>query len=542
VEQMAMRQQRVRVARVGALAACVLGLTVSAFAQAGAPAPQAPAPQVPAGPLQRLSIEEAIKLALENNLSLKVERMNPELSDLSIEQAKTAWTPNLTAAMNNNSRTSPISGFFSGATDKLTNEGLSANLGANQLLPWGANYNVSWDTSRTKSNSIYSSPNPATAANLTFNFTQPLLRNRAVDNPRQQLVVSRMNRDLTDIQLRQTVLTTVRSVKYAYWNVKAAVAALQVARQSLDLARESLRNNRSKVEIGTMAPIDVVEAEAEVARRTENVITAEASVKRTEDALRTLILDTKSPEFWATRFDLTEQPMFEPTTVDVEAVVKTALEKRTDLQQARKNLEISATTVKYQRSQTLPDLNAVVGYGLSGQGGRKLNQVGFPPVTVGEINEGFGTMMNRLLSNEFHNWSFAVQFSYPIGNGAAEANLARTKVQVAQSEVQLQNSELQVVTQVRDVARNVQTNQLRLASTQATRKLMERRVEAEQKKFAAGLSTNFLVFQAQRDLADAQYNELVALLDYNKSLVDLEIVQEAPTAGGGVLVTAVTGR
>lgn len=534
-----MRQQRVRAAQVGIFAVCVLGLAASAFAQAQAAAPAA---QAPAGPVLRLSMEEAIRLALENNLSLKVERMNPELSDLAIEQAKAAWTPNLTAAMNNSSRTSPISGFFSGATDKLTNQSFSANVGANQLLPWGANYNVTWDTSRTESNSIYSTPNPAKAANLGFSFTQPLLRNMKVDGARQQLVVSRMNREISDIDFRQSLLTTIRSVKYAYWNVKAGVAALQVARQSLDLAKESLRNNRSKVEIGTMAPIDVVEAEAEVARRTEAVITAEATVKRTEDALRTLILNTKAADYWATGFDLTEQPTIEPTTVDVEAAVKTALEKRTDLQQARKNLAISATTITYQRNQTLPDLNAVVGYGLSGQGGRKLNQVGFPPVTIGEINEGFGTMMNRLLSNEFHNWSFQVQFSYPIGNGAAEASLARTKIQVAQSEVQLQNLELQVATGVRDVARNVQTNQLRLASTQATRKLMERRVEAEQKKFAAGLSTNFLVFQAQRDLADAQYSELVALLDYNKSLVDLETVQEAPTAGTGVSVTAATGR
>jgi HAE1 family hydrophobic/amphiphilic exporter-1 len=242
------------------------------------------------------------------------------------------------------------------------------------------------------------------------------------------------------------------------------------------------------------------------------------------------------------KFDLTERPVFEPRSVDVEAAVKTALEKRTDLQQARKNLEISGTTVKFLRNQILPDLNAQVGYGLSGQGGRKLNQQGFPPVVIGEINEGFGTMMNRLLGNEFHNWSFAVQFSYPIGNGAAEANLARTKLQVAQSEIQLQNLELGVATQVRDVARNVETNQLSLASTQATRTLMERKLGAEQKKFAAGLSTNFLVFQAQRDLADAQYSELVALLNYNKSLVDLETVTEAPTAGSGVIVTAATGR
>jgi outer membrane protein TolC len=150
-------------------------------------------------------------------------------------------------------------------------------------------------------------------------------------------------------------------------------------------------------------------------------------------------------------------------------------------------------------------------------------------------------MMNRLLSNDFHNWSVAVQFSYPIGNGSAEATLARTRLQLSQAQIQLENLELQVTTSVRDVARNVETNQLRLASTQATRTLMERRVEAEQKKFAAGLSTNFLVFQSQRDLADAQYNELLALLDYNKSLVDLETVQEAPTAGSAV-VSVATGR
>jgi len=385
---------------------------------------------------------------------------------------------------------------------------------------------------------VYDSPNPAKAANLNFNFTQPLLKNLKVDASRQQLVVSKKNRELSDIGLHQTVLTTVRSVKYAYWNLKASVVALQVARQSLDLAKESLRNNRSKVEIGTMAPIDIVEAEAEVARRSEAVITAEATVKRAEDGLRTLILDPKAADYWLVKFDLTEQPVLEARPVDVDAVVKTAIEKRTDLLQARKNLEITDTTITYQRNQILPDLTATVAYGLSGQGGTKLNQEGFPPVTVGVINEGFGTMMNRMFSNDFHNWSFAVQFSYPIGIGQAEATLARTRLSKTQSLINLQNMELQVVTSVRDVARNVDTNQQRLASTQATRRLMERRLEAEQKKFTAGLSTNFLVFQAQRDLADAQYSELVALLDFNKSLVDLETVQEAPTAGA----TSVTVR
>ena len=531
-----MRQYRFRVARAAVVALAVVVLALPAFAQP----PAAPAP--PAGPVRQLSMEAAIGLALQNNLSLRVERINPELQDLAIAQARTVWTPNLTGAMSTSSRTSPISGFFSGATDKLTSDNVRSNVGANQVLPWGANYTLGWDTTRNKSNSVYDSPNPSLFTNLTFSFTQPLLRNLKTDSARNQLVVSKMNREVSDIELRQTVLTTVRNVKYAYWDLKATVAALQVARQSLDLAREALRNNKSKVEIGTMAPIDIVEAEAEVARRTEAVIVAEAAVKRAEDRLRTIILDTKAADFWTTHFDLTEQPAFEATAVDVEQAVKTALEKRTDLLQSRKNIEIANTNIRYQRNQTLPDLNAQVGYGLSGQGGTKLNfGPGFPPPVIGQIDEGLGTMMNRLFANDYHNWSIAVQFSYPIGNGNAEAQLARNRLALTQAQVQLENLELQVTTSVRDVARNVETNQLRVASTGATRRLMERRMEAEQKKFAAGLSTNFLVFQAQRDLADAQYSELVALLDYNKSLVDLETVQEAPTAGSAV-VSVATGR
>ncbi len=537
-----MRQSCASVVRVGVIVALAFALAWPAAAQAPQPAPEPGVQQAPSGPVRPLSLEDAVQSALQNNLGLRVERINPELQDLAIAQAKTAWTPNLTGSASTSRRLSPISGFFSGAKDILKRDAFASEVGANQLLPFGANYTVSWDTSRGKSNSVYDSPNPSLGSSLNFSFTQPLLRNLKIDAARQQLLVSRATREISDIELRQTVLTTVRGVKYAYWNLKAAAAALQVARQSLDLARESLRNNRSRVEIGTMAPIDVVEAEAEVAKRSETVIVAEAGVRSTEDQLRTIILDSRAPDYWATHFNLTDEPSFEARTVDVEAAVKTALEKRTDLQQSRKNIELTHSTIKYQRNQVLPDLNATVGYGLTGQGGTKLNfGDGFPPPVIDSKEEGWGTTLKRLTSNDYHNWSFGVTFSYPLGNGAAEALLARTKLQLSQAEIQLQNLELQVATSVRDVARNVQTNQLRLASTRATRTLMERRVQAEQKKFAAGLSTNFLVFQAQRDLADAQYSELVALLDYNKSLVDLETVQEAPTAGSAVVQMS-TGR
>lgn len=528
---------RASVIRAGAIATLVAAMASPSYAQAPQPAPAAP--KALAAPARPLPLEEAIRLALQNNLNLRVERMNPELQDLAIDQARTAWTPNLVGSATTTRRLSPISSFFAGATDVLRNNGFTSEVGVNQVLPWGANYTVTWDTSRSRSNSVFNSPNPSLGSNLNFSFSQPLLKDFKVNAARHQLLVSKANREISDIELRQTVLTTIRSVKYAYWNLKSAAAALDVANQSLDLAREALRNNKSKVEIGTMAPIDVVEAEAEVARRHESVIAAEAGVRSAEDQLRTIILDAKEPDYWTTHFSLTDEPVFAAQTLEVEAVVRTALEKRTDLQQSRRNLEVTRETIKYQRNQTLPDLSAKIGYGLTGQGGTKINfGSGFPPPILDSKEEGWDKVISRLVSNDFHNWSVGVSFSYPLGKGAAEAQLARTRLQLSQAELQLQNLELQVATSVRDVVRNVQTNQLRLASSRATRTLMERRVQAEQKKFAAGLSTNFLVFQAQRDLADAQYAELVALLDYNKSLVDLETVQEAPTAGSAVVQMA----
>src|SRR5690606_18909046 len=128
---------------------------------------------------------------------------------------------------------------------------------------------------------------------------------------RQQLLVSQKNREMSDVQLQQTILSTTRGVKSAYWDLAYAVASLGVQRQSLELAQESLRNNKARVDIGTMAPIDIVEAEAEVAQREEAVLLAEAAVTRSEDALRALVFDPQTPDFWSMRLELTEQPTFQ---------------------------------------------------------------------------------------------------------------------------------------------------------------------------------------------------------------------------------------
>jgi len=484
------------------------------------------------GQARQLSMDDAVQLALEQNLNLQVQRLDPQIQDLNLAQVRTAWTPTFNSTLANTSSTSPITNVFAGAANQLTNENFRANFGVGQLLPWGANYSVSWNNSRGKSNSIYDSPNPFLQSNLNAVYSQPLLRNFRIDGTRQQLLITEKNREMTDVQLRQAILTTTRAVKSAYWDLAYAVGNLRVQQQSLDIARQSLQDNKSRVNIGTMAPIDIIEAQAEVARNEEAVIVAEAQITRSEDVLRALIFDPKNPDFWSTRFELTERPAFKAQAVDVDAAVKNALSQRTDLEQQRKSLEATDINIRYYRNQTLPDLNVQAGYGLIGQGGTQFDfSDTFPPVLLSSVSTPYSSVLSKMLGNDFHNWSLAVTVGYPIGRSPAEAGLARAKVSYSQSVLQLRQAEMQVATQVREVARQLNTNQKRVDATRASRELAEKKLEAQQKKFAAGMSTNFEVIQAQRDLAAARNSELLALLDFNRSQVDFDTVQQAPVGG-----------
>jgi outer membrane protein len=512
-----------------ALLIAALILPASLFAQDAPPG----ASGGQGGPVRRLSMDDAVALALEQNLNLQVQRLDPQVQDLSLAQVRTAWTPTFNTTVVNSSSTSPITNVFAGAANQLTNQNFRANFGVSQLVPWGGNYSVSWNNSRGKSNSIYDSPNPFLQSNLNALYTQPLLRNFKIDGTRAQLLITEKNREMSDVQLRQAILITTRAVKSAYWDLAYAVGNLKVQQQSLDIARQSLADNKSRVNIGTMAPIDIIEAQAEVARNEEAVIVAEAQITRAEDTLRALIFDPKNGDFWSTRFELTEQPAFKAQVVDVDAAVKNALSRRTDLEQQRKNLEATDINIRYYHNQTLPDLNVQAGYGLTGQGGTvfDFDQTTWPPVLRSSSTTAYTSLLSRMLGNDFHNWSLAVTVGYPIGRSNAEAGLARAKVAYSQSSIELRQAELTVATQVREVARQLSTNQKRVNATQASRELAEKKLEAQQKKFAAGMSTNFEVIQAQRDLAAARNAELSALLDFNRSQVDFETVQQAPVGG-----------
>ena len=498
----------------------------------------APADQTQAA-TRRLSIDEAVALALEQNVNLQVDRIDPQIQDLGVSVAQSGWTPVFFSSFTNRSQTSPPQDIFGGDQTAITNENLSSNLGVQQALPWGgASYTGQWNSGRLTTNNIFSSFNPQLSSNVSFNYTQPLLRNFKIDATRQQVLVSRKNREISDVQLMQSIAVTTRNVKNAYWDLVFAIDNLAVQKQSLELAQRSFRDNRARVEIGTMAPLDIVQAEAEVAQREEGVILAEAAISRAEDTLRALISNpVDQPQFWNLRLEPADQAQFRPMTVDTDAAVRNALASRTDLAASRKQIESNDIAIRYFRNQSLPDVNALVNYAAIGLAGTQFQfGNGFPPPVLSQSQRSYFGALGDAFASDFPTWSLQLQVNYPIGASNAEANLARARLQNTQAQKQLQGSELQVTTQIRNYARNVQTNGKRVEATRASRALAEKRLEAEEKKFQAGMTSSFQVIQAQRDLSQARNSELQAIIDYLKSVVDYETAQQAPLGGGGIAI------
>ena len=265
----------------------------------------------------------------------------------------------------------------------------------------------------------------------------------------------------------------------------------------------------------------------------ETVIRAEADLERAEDQLRTLVFDPDIPDFWSMSLEPSDSPVLQAREIDVDDAVRNALVNRTDLDTLDKNLEKTDTNIRYHRNQQLPDVNLQVDYGLTGLGGERLVRTGgFPGMVVGREQKSFGSVLGDVFANEFPNWMVGVTVSYPLGTSAADANLERYRLERSRSEASRRSLELRIATEVRDAARSVRTNLQRVEATRTSRELAERRLEAEQRKFEVGLSTNFLVFQAQRDLAMARNTEQQTILDYIRSLVDFDAVQEIPLGGG----------
>jgi outer membrane protein len=506
-----------------------------------------PSPPPTAQPQQRLdasaapsvlkvTADEAVKMAMENNLGIRAERLGPQIENYGLAAARAIYTPAITSRTTTRSATTPNDNFFTGSSSTVTGESFRTNGGLAQFVPWGGgSYQLGLDGARTTTTDASRNYNPQLDSNFFLQFNQPLLRNFRIDANRQNIMVSQKRQEISDLQLRQTLTQTTRNVRNAYYSLVNALGQLDVARQSFETAQTQLKNNQRRVDVGSMAPIELIQAQAEVAATEEQVIVAEGQIQAAEDALRVLVMNPSQPDFWTTKLEPAERPTLTQRPIDVEAAIANALANRTDLAQARKQIEQTDISLKYQRNQKLPAVDLIASYSLVGYAGtqREFDRSTGVPIIVAESQRPFRDAVRDVFGNEFKTWQFVFNVSYPIGTSQADASMAQARLQRDQQQTNLRELETIVVASVRDAARQVQTSLKRVQSTQRARELALESLQAEEKRVSVGMSDSFRLIQAQRDLTRQLNNELNAIIAYNRALINFEAVQMVPLGGGG---------
>jgi outer membrane protein TolC len=428
----------------------------------------------------------------------------------------------------------PPSSALEGDAGLDVNDWFSSTGVTQRLEKGGGTWSISWDAARTTTNNPFSRFEPNLQSGVQFGFSQPLLRDRAIDAARRQYIVARRDRNSSDLRFHESVVQTVAAVKRAYWTLKAALANVDVQQRSLDLAQELARENKIRVDAGQIPPLDLVQADAEVAQRRQGLIEARTIAGDAEDRLRRLIMDPGDAAFWSVPLDPSDAPPAPGTAPDVEAAVANALGVRSDLARAENDLRNADTDVKYLDNQRLPDVRVEASYRGSGLGGTQLLRTGtFPGQVIGSTNESFGHALGQAFGADYPTWSFGLTVSYPIGRSFEEASLARAEIDRKQAAQRIASLRLDTAESVRRAARQVSSGAERVDAARASAGLAERRLSDEQRRYEVGLSTTFLVTQAQRDLLQAQVALLQATLDYQSATVAFEAVQQAPEASAG---------
>lgn len=481
------------------------------------PAAAAAQTDVPSGPL---SLEDAILRALKNNLAVQVQVLAPELAVETLSEARQKFVPSLSLTYNKQDTESASYSWIDASGSVVTKTG-TYNFGMSESLPFGGSLNIRLDNSLNDSNQKFQTINPRYSSTLRFSFSQPLLRNFGFDLSRREILIARTNLDISEIQFERTLSETVYNVEEAYWNLTYAVDNLDVRRQALRLAQDLLAKNQRSVEVGTLAPMEILSAKAEVATREADIIQAEAQVKNAEDKLRTVLNMPDSSEPLLLR----DKPTFAERKIGAEEALAVATQMRPDLRASRLGLKNENLNVAYARNQVLPELNLSASYWSPGVSGDQIIYLNSDPLTgviLRTIPGGGSDALKDAMGFKYKNWSLGLTLSLPIGNVLSRALYAQAKLNLQQALLNVKNDEQQAALEVRTAVRSVDANFKRIQAYRVARELAEQKLGAEEEKLKVGLSTNFLVLSYQRDLATARSSELQAIVAYNVSLAALD--------------------
>lgn len=462
---------------------------------------------------ETLSLADATLRALQYNLDITISRHTKEsrLADIVIEQSK--FDPSFSINGQYNRAVSPLNrpvfGGTGGALDQITifdQRNHSVTVDVTQNLITGGNVDVNYSPSRSSINQDVARGflfNPSWTGGLALTITQPLLRNAGINVNKTFIKVAQNNAEVEQHVFRDRVMSVIASVEQTYWELVFANENLKVAQTALKAAEELLASNRAKLKAGVMSIVDVLQAEAAVASRVEQVLVAERTIHDQEDQLRRLL----NPGEDNLRQDVHVTPADTPVTVleplSLQEAIDTAIERRPEIVQAKKNVESGELNKEFARNQLLPTLSLQGTIGLSGLG------------------KDYGDSFTRNFSGDFYNYGAGLVLSYPLGNRSALSTYNKRQLEAKNAEAALASVRQQIIVGVREAVRRVQTDFKRIETTRSARIMAEKQLQAERERLRVGLSTTRFVLDFQRDLAVAQANELRAVIDYNKSLSNL---------------------
>jgi HAE1 family hydrophobic/amphiphilic exporter-1 len=509
-----------------------------------------------------LTLREAMLMALENNRDIEVERINVQMNQFDLLSAKGVYDPSLAATLYYDRRTIPATSIFVGnKTDNLI-----GTVGLTQRSPWqGSSFQMTFDNNRATTDNPFNDLNPQYNTTLSFTFTQPIWRNRTIDQPRRQINITRKRLDISDSQFRQRAIEIIAQVQRAYWDLVFARRDEEIKRESVELARTQLKSNERLVDAGSLAPADIISARVELERRTDEAEAAVESIQRAENALKALMLQPNNSETWQAVLVPVEQPQVDATaSIPLVDATRLAFQNRPEMEQYRLRGDLNKIDVDFFRNQTKPQVDFFVTYGTVGLAGAerttanpiagsnsvlygRLNQLsllaGLDPLPIpgfgaipSSLVGGYGQSLANMFRNDFRSLRFGVNINLPIRNRTAEANLGRSLAEGRQIDVQRQRLEQIIQVEVRNALQAVETAKKRVEAARNSRINAELQYQSEQRKFEAGQSTNYFVLDRQNALSASRGRELRALTDYTKAVAELQRAMSVTLSSNNVQV------
>ena len=469
----------------------------------------------------RLTLADAIRLALLNNTDVRLNELPIENARLEVERAYQAFDPAATSSFYANRAATPAYTQLQGAPT-LSTLSQQAIIDYNQTFQTGTNYDVNFSSGKLVTNSLYETINPYVSSSGTLTLTQPLLRNRGIFPNRAPITIARRNLNVSratfTAQVNDSLLLTVQQ----YLTVLQARESLVVLKKSVEQAQASYDRDKRALELGAIPPFDIYRSESQVAARRVQVIQAEYSLKQAEDAFRRVIGADLDPYIRALDLDLTEsvEPRGDLLSLDIQQAYQQALERRPELEALRQQIDNDETSVRLAHNHLLPDLSLSAFYTTNGISGNSYNIATTPSTLIS--TGGFVDTLSQMKGFDFPSYGFTVQLRLPIRNRAAQADLGEAMVS-RRRDLYLQRQEGQELWQeVKNAVHQVEQAELSIAAAKVSRDLAQKTLEAEQRKYELGASQVFFVLDAQTQLAQAELSLVQSQIGYQQAVAGVE--------------------